>query len=346
MSIDAMFQQANAAQMAGNFAEAERRYRALARAKPLWAYHNLGVLYAKTQRFKEAEIAFRTALKVDPTCASPRHSLGMLLLGAGDYSAGWPLMEARYELPNPLTIRPNLSFPEWRGEDLAGKHILLVLEQGLGDQIQFARFIPQLQTRGAKVSYACSPSLVRLLRPLGDMTPIPGGNIPKADCWSQIFSLPQQLNLTVETIPGAPYVPRPSVPATGGVGVVVRGSAGHTNDRFRSLPPEAAKQILALGRSLAPEDTGAQDFQDTAEIIAGLDLVISVDTAVAHLAGAMGKPVWILLPAVETDWRWLRGRTDSPWYPSARLYRQTTPGKWGTIVRKVTEDVRALGLAA
>jgi hypothetical protein len=347
MSIDAMFKQANAAQMAGNFAEAERRYRSLARAKPLWAYHNLGVVYAKTQRFKEAETAFRTALKADPTCASPRHSLGMLLLGGGDYAEGWPLMEARRELPQLNIARPNLSFPEWKGEDLAGKHILLVLEQGLGDQIQFARFVPVLQARGAKVSYACTPSLVRLLRPLGaDLVPVPGGAIPKADCWSLIFSLPQHLGLTVETIPAAPYLPVPAAQATGGVGVVVRGSTAHTNDRFRSLPPEAAQQILALGRSLAAEDTGARDFQDTAEIIAGLDLVISVDTAVAHLAGAMGKPVWILLPAVETDWRWLRGRSDSPWYPSARLYRQATPGKWGSIVRKVTEDVRALGLAA
>jgi ADP-heptose:LPS heptosyltransferase len=121
----------------------------------------------------------------------------------------------------------------------------------------------------------------------------------------------------------------------------VKGSPTHSNDRNRSLPPKAAAQLASLGRSLAPEDTGAGDFRDTAGIVAGLDLVISVDTAVVHLAGAMGKPVWVLLPSVETDWRWGRSGRDSPWYPSARLYRQAKPGDWAPVLRKVAADLAA-----
>lgn len=348
MSIDAQFRLANAAQMAGDFPEAERRYHALAAAKPLWAYHNLGVLYVKTHRYDEAEAAFHKAVQADPTSPAPRHSLAMMLLGAGDYARGWPLMEARRELSSKNIPTVRLPYPEWRGEDLDGRRLFIVPEQGLGDQIQFARFVPELRARGVRVTYGCAPPLVRLLQPLGgDILPIPGGQqAPQADYWSLIFSLPQHLNLTLATIPGAPYLPLPSAQTAAGIGVVVRGSPTHTNDRFRSLPADMAEQLLALGRSLAPEDTGAKDFQDTAEIIAGLSLVITVDTAVAHLAGAMGKPVWILLPSVETDWRWLRSGAASPWYPSARLYRQPAPDDWGPIVRQVIGDARAFGATA
>ena len=348
VSLDLMFKQANAAQRAGAWSEAERRYRALTRLKPLWAYHNLGVCYVATGRFKEAEAAFRAALEVDPTCAPPRHSLGMLLLADGRYAEGWPLNEARREIPGLQIALPNLPYPEWQGEELRGKRLLVVGEQGLGDQIQFARLLPQLVVRGAHVTFACAPSLVSLFGGLGVdlLAQTPGCELPPADYWTLICSMPLHMRLTVETIPGQPYlVAAPSRPP-GGVGVVDRGSPTHLNDRFRSLGPQAAAQLLAMGESLAPEVTGAADFQQTAEIVAGLDLVISVDTSVAHLAGAMGKPVWILLPAAETDWRWLRGRTDSPWYPSAKLYRQQVPGKWAPVLRQVAADLESLGLRA
>jgi len=341
-----MFKEANAAHRAGDWAQAERRYRALTKLKPSWAYHNLGVVYVTTGRLAEAEAALRAALAADPAQAATRHSLAMLLLSLGRYAEGWPLHEARRQVAALKINRPNLPYPEWRGEDLGGRRLLVVTEQGLGDQIQFARFLPQLVARRAQVTFACAPALAPLFEGLGvTVTPVREGQaLPDADCWTLLMSLPLRLGLTLEEVSGAPYLAPAPVAAGGGVGVAAQGAPSHSNDRFRSLDPGSAGELLTLGRDLAPEATGAADFLDTARIVAGLDLVISVDTSVAHLAGAMGKPVWILLPAVETDWRWLRGRDDSPWYGSARLYRQASPGDWGPVVRRVAADLAALGL--
>ena|SRR6185312_4827296 len=341
-----MFKEANAAHLAGDWAEAERRYRALAALKPSWAYHNLGVVYVTTGRLAEAEAALRAALAADADQAATKHSLGMLLLSLGRYAEGWPLYEARREVPALKINRPNPAYREWRGEDLAGRRLLVVTEQGLGDQIQYARFLPGLVARGAQVTFACAPSLAPVFEGLGvTLAPVTEGfALPEADDWTLMMSLPLRLGLTLDEVSGAPYLAPAPLRAGGGVGVVARGAASHSNDRFRSLDPRSAAELLALGHDLTPEATGARDFLETARIVADLDLVISVDTSVAHLAGAMGKPVWILLPAVETDWRWLRGRDDSPWYGSARLYRQATPGDWGPVMRRVKADLAALGL--
>lgn len=346
MSVDLMFKEANAAHLAGDWAEAERRYRALTELKPSWAYHNLGVVYVATGRLDKAEAALRAAMAADPAQPATKHSLGMLLLSLGRYAEGWPLYEARREVAALRINRPNPPYPEWRGEDLAGRRLLVVTEQGLGDQIQYARFLPQLVARGAQVTFACAPSLAPLFDGLGaTLAPVTEGfALPDADYWTMMMSLPLRLGLTLEQVSGAPYLAARGAPAAGGVGVVTRGAASHANDRFRSLDPTSAAELLALGRDLAPEATGAKDFLDTARIVAGLDLVISIDTSVAHLAGAMGKPVWILLSAVETDWRWLRGREDSPWYRSARLYRQAAAGDWAPVMRRVAADLAALGL--
>ena len=131
-----------------------------------------------------------------------------------------------------------------------------------------------------------------------------------------------------------------------GVGLVWKASPTGFNARNKGLPDDLARRLLDAGaRSLHPEDTGVKDFADTAAIVEQLDLVISIDTSVAHLAGAMGKPVWTLLPRLHTDWRWMTGRTDSPWYPSARLYRQAVPGDWDAALAEVEADVRALAAA-
>lgn len=350
MSVDLLFKEANAAYRAGEWALAERRYRELTELRPLWAHHNLGVVYVATGRFAEAEMAFRTALAMDPDLPASRHSLGALLLAEGRYAEGWPLHEARRKIPGLQVPQPNLPYPEWMGENLAGRRILVILEQGLGDQIQLARLLPVLAAQGAEVIFACAPPLARLLGGMGApglaVTPaIPGFKPPRADYWCLIHSLPLRMGLTLETIPGAPYLDEVArISAGGGVGVVARGGTVHVNDRYRSLDAKNAAALLALGRDLSPEATGAKDFQDTAEIVAGLDLIISVDTSVAHLAGAMGKPVWILLSAVETDWRWLRDRRDSPWYPSARLYRQAVANDWSAVLDEVRADLRRLGV--
>ncbi|MFL5296288.1 MAG: tetratricopeptide repeat protein [Phenylobacterium sp.] len=340
MSLDAMFKQANAATEAGRWADAERDYKALIRLKPAWAFHNLGVIYSRTGRFAEAEDAYRAALRTEPTLAASRHSLAMLLLGAGRYAEGWELYEARRLVPGLNIATPRLPFPEWRGESLAGKRLLVIREQGLGDQIQFARFLPQLVSAGAEVVYLCDPPVATLFGGLGVSTVAaqPGGSYPAADYWVFICSLPLRLGVTLEGLSGEPYLSaEPAGP--GGIGVKARGGAAHVNDRHRSLPPELARRLEPMGQSLDPEATGARHFADTASLIAGMSLVISVDTAVAHLAGAMGTPTWILLSRLETDWRWLRDRSDSPWYNSVRLFRQPALGEWGPVLDQVIAEV-------
>ncbi|MDB5476420.1 MAG: tetratricopeptide 2 [Phenylobacterium sp.] len=349
MSIDALFREANARHLAGDFAGAERRYRALTKLKPLWAHHNLGVLYAKLGRDAEAEQALLAALRLDPASPATRHTLGMLLLRLGRYAQGWPLYEARRENPDAKLTRPTLPYPAWQGEDLAGKHIVVVREQGFGDQIQFARFVPQLKDAARQVTYVCSPNLVDLFAPLGaGLVPASQAPAPRdADFWIADCSLALRLGVTLDNLSGQPYLAAPpdrlarwGAGAGARIGLAWRASATGFNARNKNLPDDLARQLLALGaRSLHPEDTGAADFADTAAIVAGLDLVISIDTAVAHLAAAMGKPTWILIPALDADWRWLAGRTDSPWYRTARLYRQAGPGGWGPVVRRVVEDV-------
>jgi len=337
VSVDAQFRAAHARLAAGDFAAAERGYRALTAASPLFAWHNLGVLHMKLGRDAEAEAAFRTALKADPQSAPTRHSLGMLLLRLGRYAEGWPEFEARRRNMAIQLTRPNLPYPEWRGEDLAGKHLVVVREQGFGDQIMFARFIPELVRRAARVTYVCSPNLVRLFEGLGAEL-IPASEAPPpsaADFWVADCSLGLRLDVTLENLPAAPYLAAAGN-GGGGVGLAWKASATGFNAGHKVLPDAFAARLLDLGaRSLQPEDTGAKDFAETAALIAGLDRVIAIDTAVAHLAAALGKPTWILLPALDVDWRWLADRTDSPWYPSARLFRQAPMGDWAAVIDQV-----------
>jgi len=252
-------------------------------------------------------------------------------------------------------------FPEWKGEALAGRSILVWYEQGFGDQIQFARFAQALKARGAAhVALGCRPALTALLATapgVDEVIAVPRGAqvaIRPYDCWSRYFSLPGHLGVTLETLPAQPYLsapadrrvrwaPEPGSPRIGPqIGLAWRASPTGFNAAHKNVPDALAQRLLDLGaRSLHPEDTGAADFADTAALIEGLDLVISIDTSVAHLAGALGKPCWTLLPRVHTDWRWLRARTDSPWYPSMRLYRQPAAGDWSAVIDQVAADLRA-----
>jgi hypothetical protein len=235
---------------------------------------------------------------------------------------------------------PPLDFPEWT-EGPAPPSLLIVPEQGLGDQIQFARYVPMLKAQGAIVALACSKPLMRLFEPLKVRLLPRGGRMPQLHGWTLMGSLPLRMGTTLQTVP--PPIPIEARPKTRrGIGVVTRGNPGHPNDANRSLSPEAAQALMALpgAMSLAAHDIGVRDMQETAELIAGLDLVVSVDTAVAHLAASMGKPTWVLLSAIKTDWRWGRQGETTPWYPSARLFRQREPGEW---MRVVDEVRRALG---
>ena len=343
---------AGAARAAGDLAQAEALYRAIAAAHPQEPeplHHLGGVLKMRGDR-AGAEAIYKRVLELAPGADATARVLALMLLEDGRFPEGFAYLEARHAMPT--MAKPALPCPEWLGGPVAGKALLIWPEQGFGDQIQFARFAPILQRMGADVTLLCRPGLVRLfagalgVRVLGAAGAV---EFPDPDLFVMQGSLAARLGVTVDTVPAAPYLRAvsgwPDLGPGFKVGLKTQGNPGHHNDANRSLPREAAERLRALPArivSLEPEDTGAQDFADTAAIVDQLDLVITVDTAVAHLAGAMGKPCWVLIPAIETDWRWLRERTDSPWYPSVRLYRHTVPGDWAGPLDRIAADLAAL----
>ncbi|THD77004.1 MAG: tetratricopeptide repeat protein [Phenylobacterium sp.] len=350
--MPALLAQGAAARDAGDFGAAERLY---AEAAVRWPdapqpHHFLGGLFRAQDRLDLAEAAYRRTLAITPGAAGTQRVLATLLLSQGRYAEGFALFEARHQ--HPTMRKPPLPFPEWRGEDVAGKRLLIWPEQGFGDQIQFARFAPILKARGADVTLICHKELVRLFdQSLGVRVLAAEGAVefPDPDYWVMQGSLAWRLGCTVETLPAQPYLHHLFAwrPFGAGfkVGLKAAGNPIHENDANRSLSPasrDALHRLPARMIGLDPVWTGARDFADTAAIVDQLDLVISVDTAVAHLAGAMGKPCWVLLPAIDTDWRWLRGRSDSPWYPSVRLYRQARGEDWGPVIDRVAADLQAL----
>ena len=364
------------------FAEAEAAYRQAISLNPGYAeaHNNLGNLLLELRRFEEAEAAYRqiSAIKY----VGVQWNLSLLLLRLGRFEEAWPLYEARYHQENKrrITRLPSLSFPQWQGESLTGKSILICPEQGFGDEIQFVRYAPLLKELGvSKLTLGCKPPLKALMQTAAGVDAVfTGGDfLLSHDFWTFPLSLPLHFHTTLETIPATlPYLKvdpeciehwRSRLPSSGfRVGLVWKGFGGHKNDANRSLPglstlaplwsvPNVAFVSLQKGQGeeealQPPEDQpilnlGAEirDFADTAAIVSKLDLVICVDTAIAHLAGALGKPCWVLLPAVGTDWRWLHERPDSPWYPGVmRLFRQETPDDWPGVMAKAASALADL----
>lgn len=323
----------------------------LAAPKSSEARHRLGQLLYRTGRYSQAEAELRRALAIAPT-PETRLGLGLTLMAQGQYPEGWALYGARHEIAAKGLPRPqDFPHPEWRGEDLNGKHIVIFPEQGFGDQIQFARFTPQLQALGADVTLLCRPTLERLFA-----HSLPGARVlaaagavefPDPDYWVMAGGLPAPLGTTLETLPAQPYLTTPStwptLPPGLKIGLATRGSPTNGNDRHRSLTPEQAAELTAVlpGQviDLDPVVSGARDFADTAALIAQLDLVVTVDSSMAHLAGGMGKPCWVMLSVLGVDWRWLDRATDSPWYPSVRLYRQGADHAWGPVIAAIGADL-------
>jgi hypothetical protein len=344
-----------------------------------------GFTLAAAGRPAEAVARYRRALELKPEQPEVRWNLALLLLLVGQYEEGWALFETRWALPRFAKKLPQLRSPVWRGEDIAGKTLLVLPEQGFGDNIQFARFARLAGERGARVVLVTRPAVTRLFSTLKGVGEVRTDELPLPDCdyHVPIMGLPHALGTTLATIPAeVPYlaadpgaVDRWRARLRGGdalrvglvwsSGVLTTGRDLFMNAMAKSLPL-AALAPLARVRNVAfyslqkfagAHDPAAHvppkelrlvdwtaelaDFADTAAFVAALDLVISVDTSVAHLAGALGKPVWVLLPA-NADWRYLREREDSPWYPTMRLFRQRSPGIWREPVAEAAEALAAL----
>jgi hypothetical protein len=276
----------------------------------------------------------------------------------GCFDEGWREYEWRWKRPG-TPVRPD--GPIWNGEPLTGRTILITAEQGLGDAIQFARYLPLLKQRGARVLFECPASLAPLVSGLLDESEIalPGSERPGFDTHCGLLSLPQFLGIAPGDSPYLSVDPervkkwRRRLLPVGNmrVGLVWAGNPKNPRDRLRSISPERLEPLrdtpgvalfsLQKGASekwLTQLDEPDHRLMDAAAMIMNLDLVITVDTMIAHLAGAFGRPVWILLSRIP-DWRWQLGREDTPWYRSARLFRQTSPGDWSAVIRRVQENL-------
>jgi Flp pilus assembly protein TadD len=311
------------------------------------------------------------ALAVAPELPQAHLNQAMLHLLRGDFARGLPEFEWRWRDPQLAAARREFAVPQWRGdEDVAGKTLLIHAEQGLGDTLQFVRYAPLVAGRGARVVLEVQPSLRALVAsvPGGVQVLARGEALPPIDLHCPLLSLPLAFGTRLDTIPAAtPYLcadpariqawqQRLGPPAGVRIGLVWSGNPDHNNDRNRSLPLAmlqplfaAGREFISLQRDIRPADLALlrdaalpvrhlgdelADFMDTAALASCVDLVIAVDTAGAHLAAAIGRPLWVLLPCIP-DWRWLLGRDDSPWYPTARLFRQTRPGDWDSVIAAV-----------
>jgi hypothetical protein len=325
--------------------------------------------------FDEALAVLRALTARAPRYPMGHVALGMALMRQGDYAAGWSHYEWRRVLPPVAGFVAGLPGKPWQGEDPRGKTILIYHEQGLGDSIQFARYARLIAARGGRAVAVVGRPLARLFRGVPGLQHVAanGEVVPAFDFHASFLSLHLLLGAGPESAGCAPpYLRLPAAMATAPaapereglrVGLVWAGNPDHANDRYRSMPFSALAPILAVpGASFHSLQTGPRaadlwqdgmpvpvvdlapqlhDLTDTAAAMAWLDLVISVDTAAAHLAGALARPVWTLLP-LGSDWRWLLDREDSPWYPTMRLFRQTRVGDWGGPAAEAAEALAAL----
>jgi tetratricopeptide (TPR) repeat protein/ADP-heptose:LPS heptosyltransferase len=339
------------------------------------AHNNRGNALWTLGQHQAAIDAYRQALALDPGLADAHWNLGLALLRTGRFDEGLPHYEWRNRRNNPVAIRALIQ-PRWTGaEDLAGKTLFVFWEQGLGDTINFARYLKPLAARGASIVFSVPESLRSLLSQLDPNIQIigPAETPARFDYQIPVMSLALASRTNLQSIPSSPgYLAadpalsaawKARLPVNGrpSIGLAWSGNPQMEDDRNRSTRLESFLPLLSANRnwiSVQKEvrevdaallrDTPAirqvgdrlRDFADTAALIDALDLVVTVDTSVAHLAGALGKPAWILL-CHNPDWRWLRDRDDSPWYPSARLFRQAKPGDWAGVIARVVTEMQA-----
>lgn len=333
----------------------------------------LATCYQAVGKYILALAECETVLRAVPDHAEAHWNKSLLLLLAGDYHNGWREYEWRWRKRDFTSPRRDFPQPQWQGENPVGKRVLIHAEQGFGDTLQFCRYVTLVAALGAEVVFECHPPLAPLMETLHErLHVIPMGlPLPPFDLHVPLLSLPLLFGTTVETVPArTPYLSTPPgrlplwqtlVPQSNTLKVGICWAGKAYPDPRRSCSPEYFAPLAAIpGMSLYSLQVGwdshnhppdffrdstphLHDFADTAALISRLDLIISVDTAVAHLAGALGKQTFVLLPFVP-DWRWLLDRPDSPWYPTMRLFRQTARQSWDEVIRQVTAEIA--GLAA
>ena len=359
----------------GRFDEAVAVYTQAIRAQPDFAvaYCNLGNTQKEKQQFELAIASYIQATTLNPDFAEAHWNRSLVHLLSGDFESAWPLFEWRWKAKKNNISLPDFQRPLWLGKQaITGKTILICWEQGFGDTIQFCRYVPLVQALGTKVLLVVPPSLVPLLKSLDGVDQVLGPDEPISDFdyYCPLMSLPLAFRTTLQTIPAAKaYLHTDAhklnlwarkLPPIGRKRVGIAWS-GSTTNKSRSVPLEELilhlpkhldyvclqKDVTAVERDILSRakmycfDEYVADFSDTAALCALTDMVISIDTSAAHLAGALGKQTWVLLPHLP-DWRWLLKRADCPWYPSMRLYRQDEMGDWGPVLQRVAQDLTEL----
>ncbi len=339
---------------------------------------NLAVIHNERQEFDQAEACARAALALDPGHPGAHFGLAEVLLARGDFARGWEEYEWRYQLEGAGVNLPPGGGRQWDGRPMQGR-LLVIADQGFGDTIQFGRYLPWVLQRCPDVAVASGPEMWPLLTQLGARNlRNRWQDLPQWDAYIPLTGLPRLAGTRLETIPAkVPYLHAPPAlaahwaarldqklpPGMRRVGLVWAGRPSHVNDHRRSAPLASLAPLFAVQRvayvslqkgerqaelarlhggapilNLGPELTS---WEDTEAVVSGLDAVVSVDTAVAHLAGALGRPVHLLLPHA-AEWRWLLGRDTSPWYPTMRLHRQLSPGNWSESATSAARGLKMM----
>jgi tetratricopeptide (TPR) repeat protein len=369
----------NALKQLDRLDQARARYEQAIALRPDYAnaYNNLGNLLLIQGKLDEAAARYEQALALRPDYAGPRLGLAACYLIEEDYERGWPAYESRLRVPG---LVHRCSVPRWAGESLAGRSLLLLAEQGLGDTLQFVRYARAVKERGARVVLVAQPALGRLLANHPDVDEMfllgSAEELPRCDFYLPLLSAPCAFGTGALTIPNdVPYLRsdpeladhwRRELAAIDGfkIGIAWQGSRNFPLDRWRSMPlahfsPLASLpgvRLVSLQKGFGSEQLKTVDFpvidlsgrldeeagplMDTAAVIRGVDLVVTSDTVIAHLAGALGVPVWVALN-FSPNWRWLLGRDDSPWYPTMRLFRQTEFDGWPDVFSRIAKAVQA-----
>ncbi len=367
----------------GRFDEAEASVCTALRLRPEAAlvHSYLGNILYHLGRATEAQASYRTAMRLQPDAPELHVGLGLALLMAGQLEEGWKEFEWRWQTEYLIRRGPHFPVPSWNGEAIGDRAILLFADQGLGDTLQFCRYVPQIAAGARRTVLAVQPSLMRLLSRLPGVSQVTDQDgRPSVDLWCALMSLPCAVGTTLETIPATtPYLTadpadvdhwRERLAGLAGLRVGLCWAGGRTRhlskiatdrrrsitlDRLAPLGELSGVQFISLqkgapaaeaahppqGMKLQDFTEDLHDFADTAALVDNLDLVISVDTAIAHLAGALGKPVWVL-NRFDTCFRWPRDRDDSPWYPSLRQFRQPTPGDWDSVISRARGALQCL----